>query len=417
MKKNVLLIAGKTDYPPIGALYIADALEKASFNVTIFNSNEDNGNLLSTLKATRPLFVGFSAPTARQLVEMADKSEPIKTHTSIPTVWGELHPTFLPEECLSEEYVDYVVKGDGEESIVELAGNLATGNLPEKGIIDGKTVKDLDQYQPSWHQINIEDFLFDDSHSVRGKNASSGEAKRIFYYLASSRGCPFNCTFCVNSGDSKKQWRGHSVEWVREQVLRLKEEYAIDGIGFWDDYFFGNKKRSIDIIEFLRGVDVGFLCEVRAKDLTDNFVAWLKEMGCLQVFVGGEAGSDRVLEMIQKQSTVDDILSAAATTAKYKLPARVSFIYGFPGETIDEMFLTKALIDKLKEYPTISISGPKLLTPYPGSKIYDQALAAGFVVPKDTKEWSNVNRFSNLKYLPWLAKELDANNVSLIDLM
>jgi anaerobic magnesium-protoporphyrin IX monomethyl ester cyclase len=416
MKKNVALVAGKTDYPPMGALYIADALEQAGFTVRLHESSENNGNFLRSVKESNPLFVGFSVHTWPIIVDMVDKSKLIKENLDVPVVWGGIHPTFVPEGCLAESFIDYIVMGDGEVEVVRLAEDLLDGTNLDNRRRHGATLLDLDNYRPAWHLVRLRECLFDASHSVRGNNTQNSGAERIFYYLMSSRGCPFNCTFCYNSHRPKQPWRGHSAGWVKEQVLFLKKNLDIDGVGFWDDFFLGDRRRAVEIIEFLHGQGIKFLCEARATDLNDEFTSWLKKMGCLQIFVGAESGSNRVLEMINKKTTVEDIIRAAEVTHKYNLPARFSFIYGFPGETIEEMFQTKALVERLLGCSNVSISGPKLLTPYPGSLIYEQVLDNGFVVPADTAEWANINRFTDLKYLPWLAEELQAHGKQLSDL-
>lgn len=416
MKQSVVLVAPKTDYPPMGALYVANALEQAGFIVHVRECSENNGNFLRFVKEMKPLFVGFSVHTWPGIVDMVDKSKLIKENTTVPIVWGGIHPTFVPESCFAEEYIDCIVTGDGEVETVHLARDVAAGKNVREGRRSGSTLLDLDVYQPAWHLVRLNEYLFDASHSVRGSNADNKGARRIFYYLMTSRGCHYDCTFCYNSHRPKKPWRAHSAEWVKGQVLFLKRRLNIDGIGFWDDFFLGSRKRAFDIIEFLHSQAVKFLCEARVPDLDDEFTAWIKEKGCLQVFVGAESGSDRILKMINKKITVDEIIQAADVTCRHNLPARFSFIYGFPGETIDEMLQTKVLIERLRTYPNVSISGPKLLTPYPGSLIYEQVLNNEFVVPKDTIEWANINRFTNLKYLPWLAKELRAHRKCLGDL-
>jgi anaerobic magnesium-protoporphyrin IX monomethyl ester cyclase len=416
VKKNIVLVSGKTDYPPMGALYLADALEQAGYVVHLRESNEQSGNFLQFIKNTTPVFVGFSVHTWPTIIDMVDKSKMVKENTEIPVVWGGIHPTFVPEQCLGENFIDYIMMGEGEIEIVRLADDLVRGENLYHRCRQATSMVELDSYRPAWHLLRLGEYLFDASHSVRGNNTQNSGAERIFYYLMSSRGCPFNCTFCYNSHGSQLPWRSHSADWVKEQVLFLKKALNIDGIGFWDDFFLGNRGRAIEIIEFLHEQGVKFICEARATDLDDEFTAWLKEMGCLQVFIGAESGSDRVLKMINKKLKVSDILQAVEITHKHNLPARLSFIYGFPGETIDEMLQTKALANRLPSYGNVSISGPKLLTPYPGSLIYDQALEYGFVVPSNTAEWANINRYTDLKYLPWLSDELKSHNMQLGDL-
>jgi len=352
----------------MGALYLADALEKAGYSVHLRESSEQNGNILRFIKSADPVLVGFSVHTWPTIVDLVDKSKMImiKEYTDIPVVWGGIHPTFVPEQCLEESFIDYIVVGEGEVEVVRLAEDLVAGENLGLRRRQSSSMVELDNYRPAWHLLRLREYLFDASHSVRGNNTQNSGAERIFYYIMSSRGCPFNYTFCYNSHKDQLPWRSHSADWVREQVIFLKQRLNIDGIGCWDDFFLGNRRRAVEIIEFLHEVGVEFICEARATDLDEEFTAWLKEMGCLQVFI---------------------------------LPARLSFIYGFPGETIDEMLQTKALANHLSKNSNVSISGPKLLISHPGSMIYDQAIDYGFVVPSSTAEWANIDRYTDLKYL------------------
>jgi anaerobic magnesium-protoporphyrin IX monomethyl ester cyclase len=404
-----MLIAPRTDYPPVGALYVADALEQAGYDVHLFKSDVEHCEFLSTLLELDPLFVGFSVHTYPSLVEMISLSK-LAHNLGYKVVWGGNHPTCLHDECLKQDYIDYVVVEEAETQVVYLAQAIAN-NAPWRDILKFST--DLDRYKPAWHLVKLDNYLYPAAHSVRG---GGDGAARIFYYLMTSRGCPYSCAFCYNSRTPKQPWRAHSAAWVTDQVAYLKRELDIDGVGFWDDFFLGDRKRAVAIIAYLKAQGIKFLCEARASDLDGHFVRWLKEMGCLQLFIGAESGSNRVLGMIDKRITADDILHAAELTRKHGLPARFSFIYGFPGEDFDEIMQTKALVETLRSYPNVSISGPKLYTPYPGTALYRSAIEHGFKPPDDMSGWAGVNRSSDLEYLPWLKRELERNGRELEDL-
>lgn len=410
---NIVLVTPQTDYPNIGLLYVANALRQADYNVYLLYSDMSASNFGIHLMRFRPLFVGFSVHTYPQLREIVSKSR-LAHALDFPVVWGGNHPTCLPFECAGQDYVDYVVAGDGEVAAVELANDLAYKKDTDVFIRNGRPVTDMDSYRPEWNLLHLEDYLFQASHSVRG---GGNNTERIFYYLSTSRGCPWSCTFCYNSRLPKHPWRAHSVDWVQQQVSFLQEQLDIDGIGFWDDFFLGDRSRAEQIINWLKECRIKYLCEARASDLNDDFAKWLKDTGCLQLFIGGESGSDRILEAINKKITVPDIINAAELTRRHNLPARFSFIYGFPGETYAEIMETKKLIERLRAFPNVSISGPKLYTPYAGTAMYAQALAHGFVAPSKMENWADINRVGDLQYLPWLKAELDKHNVRLEDLI
>lgn len=396
--KQILLATDWSDYPPIGLLYVANALEQAGYTIRLCSADE--ASIADILWRTDPLVAGFSVYTRPSIESIVASSEIVKQF-DVPVMWGGLHPTFKSGQCLQEPYVDCVMVGDGEPFIVGAVDDIAEGTFSD---VYGQwdTIIDLDSYGPSWHLVDLPSFVYDGFHSVRGSTDVNLGSLRIFYYLITSRACLFDCGFCYNSIRPKKRWNCHSVDWVKAQVLFLKNTLKINGIGFWDDLFFGDLDRGIAIIEFLVEHDIKFLCEARPSMLDASFVKWLKQSGCLQVFVGGESGSGRTLALMNKQQKVADILSAAEATSLHNLPARFSFIYGYPGETYDDALQTATLIGKLKRFSNISISGPKLYTPVPGTASYKKALELGFNEPDNTLGWKDIHRRSDHSLLPWV---------------
>ncbi len=400
-----------TNYAPVGSLYIANALQQAGYNVTFIDTRMKTESVVKLVQEVNPLFVAqgvFTTPTIHRTVEIA---ESIKANTTVPVVWGGVHPTILAEQCLQEPFVDYVVKGsEGEDLIVQLARDIeARTNLNQRLRENPMFIRDLDRLRPAWELVDGSQFLFKEEHSVRGNVEYSKE--RVFYYMTTSRGCPFRCTFCYVTTVHKSTWRAHSVEWVKKQVQYLKDNYDIDGIGFWDDFFLVDIRRALEIGKFLKEKDIGFMCESRATILTDSFMQKLKENNCMQLFIGGESGSPRTLKLIKKDLMPHDIIRAAELGNKYDVPVRVSFMFGIPGETIEDMMMTKDIILKLLDYPNVSISGPKLYTPYPGTESYNDAIRMGFVPPTKTKDWKDVHRTTNIQLLPWFKEELEKHGV------
>src|SRR3989338_7449998 len=340
MNNRIFLVQFKLEYkaPPLGLLYIADALEKAGYAVKLFyvNSNEVE-NVSRQILAEKPLFAGLSCFTSHALKPSILLSKMIKkSNQRIPIVWGGIHASLFPEECLNEDYIDMVVIGEGEKNIVRLAENLkfcrSLEHIEGIGYKAGKKqfitpagvfYDNLDEYEPAWKHINLEDCLKEDF----GR-------KRVIS-LITSRGCPFNCAFCWNINFYKRRWRGISARKIIEQINHLKKNHKIDGVIFEDSNFLIDKKKVFQIVHNIM-IDWG--ASVRAEALNDEVMAVFKENGCKFLFVGAESGSQKMLDLMHKDIKVKDIINAARLCEKYDIIGRFSFMAGFSRGTEKKFF-------------------------------------------------------------------------------
>ena len=422
---NVLLIkldtqSSGTTGVPLGPLYLADALEKAHFNVKIMHSLEFKNveaifnNTIKTIKEINPIFVGFSVMTGMQTEYSAKLSRIIKnSFPNIPIVWGGVHPTIATEECLKEDYIDTIIRSEGEKTIVELAEAIKKRKYLNKilGISysDGNKIihndnrplmenEELDNYTPAWHLINFEK----KGYFNEGYAQNIYGLKRIGQYY-SSRGCPYKCRFCFNVSQNTTRWRAHSAEKVIKDIELLKQKYGIDGVMFYDDNFFINKKRAFEI---LQKIGIPYFADIRNDMITEEIGKLLKETRCMRLHIGAESGSDETLEMINKKFDVDTIIKSTETLAKYKIPINYSFVIGFPGETWQMIKKTFLLIEKLANIYSNNylLFNPKpgIYVPYPGNPLWKKSIDYGFVPPSKMEDWSKLNRYENQYNFPWI---------------
>lgn len=387
---------------PIGILAVGSALKRAGFTVELVNINEKEINeTAKRLAAADPLYVGLSVMTGVQTKHSADFSKQLKKHSpSLPIVWGGIHPSLLPEQCLKEEYIDYVVISEGEISIVALTQKLINGekmngvlgigfkenNHP---VINGwqSFISNLDDYPIDWSLINPRDFIF-----------PLGRYRRVIAYKA-SRGCPFNCSFCYNNAFNKNRWRFWSEKMVISDIRWLKEHYQIDAVKFYDDNFFVDKNRAIRILE---AIDLPAHLEVRIDSIDDSLAAKLKALKVFDMLIGVESGSDRLLKLIDKKFTVEMILAGVKIIAKHNLPASYSAIVGLPTETKAEFEATVDLFYRIYQIHRLAGFTLGAYLPYPGSKMYDFAVSEGFQPPEKTEDWGKIDRFRRDFSSPWV---------------
>lgn len=333
---------------PWGILSVGSALRYAGYEINLIHcTDREIRRKINQILAENPLFVGFSVMTGAQTKHSAIMSKLLKKESDIPIVWGGPHPTLLPEQCLQEDYIDVVVIGEGEETTVELA-NALKNNKPLNTILGlgfnfGRNkvqitpprpfIQNLDSYEIDFELLNIENYLFP---SHRGRK----ECGRVIAYK-SSRGCIYECNFCYNQKVHKRTWRGRSAEKVIQDIEKLKREYSVDGVKFYDDNFFVDRKRAFKILE---GIGVPAHTEIRIDWINDKVARKLQEVDCMELLIGVESGSDRIMNLINKRFHVKDIKESIRIIAKYNLPATYSTICGIPTETVEEAEKTIALM-------------------------------------------------------------------------
>jgi anaerobic magnesium-protoporphyrin IX monomethyl ester cyclase len=237
-------------------------------------------------------------------------------------------------------------------------------NNPERPFIT-----QLDDFRLDFSLIDLEKFIF-----------PLNKYKRVIAYKA-SRGCPFNCAFCYNNLFNKNRWRFWSVETVVEDIQFLKDKYQIDAVKFYDDNFFVNKNRALEILE---KINLPAHLEIRIDSISEEIAAKLKEYKVFDMLIGVESGSDRLLQLIDKRFTVDKVIATVGLIEKYKLPASYSVIVGLPTETKAEFESTIALLYRIYQMHSQAVFTLGAYLPYPGSRMYDFAIANGFKPPTKT---------------------------------
>ncbi len=395
-KKKVILCKIEKDsmlWVPFGILYLSDALEKKGFSVELLHiRSNDLNKLYAMARAQNPIFVGFSILTGQALIPTIKASKKIKA-MDIPVVWGGAHATILPQLCTKQDYIDYVVMYEGEETACELAEALSNNKSPHN--IKGVAYYDNGFFEsPKRDFVNLDDYKPDFRKLDLNRYSFGYAGLKTVLPLMTSRGCMFKCGFCFNKG----RWRAHSINAVMEQVNYLKENYDIDGIYFNDDIFFINSERSRKIIEM---VGLPFFVQARANEITKDTVNWLKKNGCKCVYIGAESGSDKTLRVVNKGITTKDIERAVVNLKGTGIVAQLSFIVGFPNETKKDRQKTYQFIKKLKKINENIDWQLQIYTPYPKTPLWEDAVKNGFKRPDTNEGWSKMVR--DAVSLPWFS--------------
>lgn len=402
-------------------LYLATILDRNGYDVTIIDAQtEDPRNKLKSL-INKIDYVGFSVTTSqmKQAIELSDFVK--DANPEIPVVWGGIHPTLFPEQTIHDPSIDYVVRGEGEVTLLELTRFFdGVGKLSE---IKGLTYKkegevkvnperpylDLNSLSPpSWHLLDlrkyIRDYIVGDDNYGRALPLHSG------------RGCVYRCTFCINTLLAKKKYRPLNPKNMVNEMTILKDKYNLDFIKLVDENFFINKKRVDEFCETLikEKLDLLWYGGGRAdyfneRHLNKALLNIIKKSGGAVISMGVESGSQRILDMIKKDITPEQVIKAVKAMTKVGIKPQCSFMIGLPGETKKDMEKTLLLIKKIKEIsPSAHIIGPQIFRPYPGAELYEKVKELGFREPEDLRGWIGADKnwggYVSSDHLPWVSE-------------
>lgn len=355
--------------------------------------------------------VGLSV-TIMQVGSALKISEAVKSFNSeIPIVWGGAQATLFPKQTAECPLIDVVVMGEGEKALLDLVRKKNLRDIPGIAFMDDKVV------------INEQDDFLEELPSLNWSLMPREILENmILAPTYTSRGCPHQCAFCINS-ITKNRWRSRSAEKVLDDLEKLIQlpYFRNKPIRFWDEDFFVDIDRAKKIIQGIidRDFNIQWETTVRADYISENriddeFLFLLKKSGCYLLSFGGESGSEKVLKQINKGITPEQIMNSARQTLKHDITPQYSFMVGLPEETRDDIYRTIYLIDKLTDLsPDVQILGPQAFRPYPGSVLYGQCLASGWTTPGTLTGWAEVVK-NELNYLsprnfPWV------KNVDLVE--
>ncbi len=347
---------------PIGLYYIGALLKENSYDVEILNWYDAKDNpeeVKDTLAEKKPDVIGFSVLHANRwgAIEIARLAKKINPDTKV--VFGGIGTTFLWNHFLKHfPFVDYAVLGEGEYSFLELLQCLfarGSGSLEEiKGIAfrkDGVPYRTPER-----------DFIEElDKLPHPGKYFA-------FRHLSSTRGCPWNCSFCGSPRFWKRKVRFHSPDYFVEE-LEFQYKRGIDFFYISDDTFTIDKNRVIRICRLIeeKKLNINWVAISRVNYVDEDILKSMRRAGCIQISYGVESGSEKIRKVLNKRIKTKDIYKAFKMTTKYGIMPRAYFIYGSPGETTHTINESISMIKKIRPLSAIFY----ILDIFPGTELYE----------------------------------------------
>ncbi len=382
----------------LGICYISSVLKKNGHEVIIYNADFCEGNsyldqrklyenfehykivlndlnnpiwkeVKDTIKDVNPEYVGIQMYTgtfksSQNVAAIAKEINP-----AIKVVVGGTHPTLDPLGTIRFDSYDYIVRGEGEFTLLEL---LNDNDLHK---IDGLTFRTDDNEivnnKGRNNNNNLDDLPFPDRD-----NFYSGNGKIDVGAVITSRGCPFQCTYCSSPQIWNRKTNYRSVENVLEELKYLVKHHNISLIRFQDDTFTLNKERAVAIFEGIlkNNLNINWICDTRVDKLDRQLIKLMKKAGCARIKVGVESGSDDILKRVKKGITTKQIKEAIGFIKDVGISLTTYFMIGFPGETDEDVKKTIQFAEEIQaDYNSLSI-----IAPYYGTEMYKGLVNDGF---------------------------------------
>lgn len=336
---------------PAGLGLLSAMLKKADHKVFLVDRFVDSGDWIDDVAKVDFVGIHTTTPCFKDALTIIDRLE--RENYSGRIALGGPHVALFPHTVPPQ--VDYVVQGEGEYIIQDLV----EGTHPQGTIIKTQRIDNLDQLPMVDYEL-----FFD---KPRGYELTTPFfTEQPVFNLSTSRSCPYTCSFCATRHIWGLLWRTYSPEKIVDEILYLKQNYKIGGIYFREDLFTTNTNRVMEICQLLlkHNVNLPWACETRAREACNSeMVEIMARSGCQGFYIGAESGSQRMLDIYNKEATVEDTITACALAKHNNIKVAMSIIVGHS---------ESKLRDRLDTWKMVRKCNPEILQ----TSVYDGAHTA-----------------------------------------
>lgn len=388
---------------PLNLAYLASYLKKERPDIEIEVLDcEGLGLVYSKIKEEieriKPDLIGITVPTPA-FAQVLEICRIVKEEISknIITVLGGPHSTALPKETTSEKNIDICVVFEGEIAFTELINALdkKTSLNEVEGIFfkdennkiiktkEREPFKDLDKLPfPAREFFDTDLYFPPPTKKLTDKKAGN---------MITSRGCPYQCTYCMASFMWQRKVRFRSIDNVMEEIEECIDRYNIREFNFHDELFTIDKKRTIEFCQEVkkRKLDIAWVCMIRVDFTDEETLKEMKEAGCKKIMFGFESGSQMILDKMKKRVALEKAEEAVKLVKKMGIKTAGNFMFGNIGETEETI---RQSIDLAKKLNTDTMAF-FIASPYPGTEFYEIAKEKGYL--RKNIQWKDFTLVSN----------------------
>ena len=399
--------SGKLIGPPLGLLSLAAAVREAGYTPVMIDGALERDYLRKIEEhAAESVCFGVSlltGPMIRHAIRAGRHFRSLRPDA--PVIFGGWHPSLRPAETLREEFVDIVVRHQGERTLVEILDRLDAGQALDLVAgcwfkRDGKIVMNPDRPAVPLAELPAPAYDLADFDAYE---RATGQRKLPY---ATSIGCPYACNYCTDMVFYNRRFNAYDAERVVREMAALAARYRLTDIALVDSNFLVDVHRATAIVDGLLESEASFHWSFQASTdllcrMSDEEVERMAASGVNHIGFGTESASPQLLERMNKpHQKIPDIAEAARKCAGAGIHITLNLIFAYPGEEERDRRETLRVMGGIgAQYDNVTFS-PNIFTPYPGIPIWPELLDLGVREPQTLAEWADIDLGAG--NLPWL---------------
>jgi len=409
-RKVVLFLppyAGQVLGPPLGLLSLAASLRENGYEPRIIDGALDQNYLPQIAREIEDcLCFGVSLLTGPMIRDAIEASRLVrKARPEVPIIFGGWHPSLLPAQTIAEDFVDIVVRHQGEKTLVEILQRLEAGRPLDmvQGCWfkrDGRVHRNPDRPASPISELPSPAYDLVDFDVYE----RAGGKRKLPY--ATSIGCPYACNYCTDMVFYNRRFNPYDVARVVKEVTSLVSRHRLEEVALVDSNFLVDVHRAVAIAQGFLDSGIHFDWTFQASTdllcrMSDEEVELLGASGVSHIGFGTESASPEVLDRMNKRHQhIPDIAEAARKCARAGIRVTLNLIFGYPGEEERHRRETlRVMGDIAAQFDNVTFS-PNVFVPYPGIPIWKELQERGLAEPEDLDAWADIDLGSNS--LPWL---------------